>query len=200
MIGFINGEKLFFADKATVTPQYQYDIDLRDSKYDRNKWYPVDVDLSQNDETITKTLSRGLIFLQLLDKDFNYSVPWGTWNNRGATASFLFDYTLSDWGNRPKSFGYILDKTADNGAEKPLAIGICLPQHSKDIVLSLRGGAPYHLFLDLPGKVKISTNDLTTAGNESFKVSDSPLNDGTFTDLVDLLSNIKSKLGGKSPL
>lgn len=188
---FFDGVDIETKRKDSITPKYHYKIDLTDTKYDRNKWYPVSAFAAFAE--INHTLCRGLVMLGRSD---SYNVPWGT--NGKAIAHVLFDYSLSNWGNRSTSLGYILDKDALNGAQKPNAIGIRLPQLSNNLVLTLRGGAIYHLYLDYPATVKASSDDLALTGNEKFSVTDAPVKDPNITDLVDLLADIKSKLADKS--
>lgn len=157
-------------DIAAAKKRYQITVDLRDTKYNTDTYYPV---------LINAAIPYNGYYTYECNVQLNsgFKPVWST-HNQGFTCNLILKVLASGWGTTDAS-GYLEENNYKCCNKMPAFVGQVL-QHSQ-IYFMLRGGARYYIYTPNKSDVTIYTVKTNIARNASYTVylepTQSPKND-----------------------
>jgi len=200
---FIDANKILTAKDGQLP--YTYLIDLRNSDYDQNIWYPVML-LPNPFTTVNAKVETSYIrpehinAYMILDEA---QINWGTHKGSAGGNLNCIVYT-SNWGaiKQEKVPGIILSCENNWVKDNKNPITIQRFDNNNGITLFMRGGGYYHIESDFQHNPFI-VKDSYTANEQTIVPTKNPTNDPKILDLTNIdarLKALESHMGGVNSL
>lgn len=195
MPAFFDGHRIIDVDSFNGGLPYKADIDLTNSKYDQNTWYPVQLNESYGEIgswNVLDVIQQRKVEIVLPFSQIYFS--WGDHSNndkgKNAYAHFLAEFMTDGWDTRNKdqNYGYIFDDNFNFVKDNKGPIKFKLLDKNNGAIAYLRGGGKYYISSNLSFNVIIWDKEATSNGESWEPKSDTPANDSRLLDLTILKS------------